>query len=169
MEGLTNWNNINGILFGGKNIDYKNYKDLLVKSRSLIGDEAKNRYLVADLFSNQENFEVVTNNTTKIRQIIVNKVNEILDDYDIILIPSSSRYAPKVQDVLDNKSITNCCDDALMIANFAGLPSISIPLTSPTNQLAFDINLNGKKMADLKVLQAAFKLEELIIQRGYYD
>lgn len=169
MEGLTNWNNINGILFGGKNIDYKNYKDLLVKSRSLIGDEAKNRYLVADLFSNQENFEVVTNNTTKIRQIIVNKVNEILNDYDIILIPSSSRYAPKVQDVLDNKSITNYCDDALMIANFAGLPSISIPLTSPTNQLAFDINLNGKKMADLKVLQTAFKLEELIIQRGYYD
>lgn len=169
VEGLTNWNNVNGILFANKDIDYKNYEDLLVKSRSLMGDEVKNRYLIADLFSNEENFDITINNSQKIRQIIVNRVNQILDNYDAILIPSSSCYAPKVEDVLNNKSITNYCDDALMIANFAGLPSISIPLTSNKNSFSFNININCKKFNDLKALQIAHKIEEFIIKRGYYD
>lgn len=169
FEGLTNWNNVSGITFGGKNTDYKSYKDLAYKIRSNFGHEVKNRYMIANLMHNDQNFELIYENTTKIRRIIVNRVNELLDEYDAILIPSSSSYAPDLSTVLAREYKPNVCDDTLMIANFAGLPSISLPLTSPTCKQALDINLTSKKFSDSKLLNIAYNLEDFIERKGYYN
>lgn len=169
FEGLTNWNNINGILFAGKDVDYNNYNDLLVKVRSNLGGEVKNRYMISNLLMNEANFNTVFENSTKIRRIIVNRVNEILAKCDAILIPSSSVYAPDIEIALARKSPSNSCDDALQLANFAGLPSITIPLTSSDNKKAIGINLTGKKYADQEVLNIAYNLEEFIKNNGYYN
>lgn len=169
FEGLTNWNNINGILFSGKGVDYNNYNDLLVKVRSNLGGEIKNRYMISNLLMNETNFDTVFENSIKIRRIIVNRVNEILDKCDAILIPSASVYAPEIEVALARKAPSNSCDDALQIANFAGLPSITIPLTSLDNKNAIGINLTSKKYEDLKVLNVAYNLEEFIKNNGYYN
>lgn len=169
FEGLTNWNNINGILFAGKDINYLNYNDLLFKVRSNLGAEVKNRYMISNLLMNEENFNIIFENSTKIRRIIVNKVNEILNDCDAILIPSASTYAPELETVLERKYASNSCDDALQLANFAGLPSITIPLTSSDNKNAIGINLTGKKYTDQKVLNIAYNLEDFIKNNGYYN
>lgn len=169
FEGLTNWNNINGILFGGKDLEYHNFNDLIVKVRSKLGGEVKNRYMISNLLMNEDNFNMIYENSTKIRRIVVNRINEIFNDSDIVLIPSSSSFAPKLEYVLERKYSPNYCDDALMIANFAGLPSITIPLTSDENKDAFGINLTGKKFNDQKVLNIAYNLEKFIKDNGYYN
>lgn len=168
-EGYTNWNNVSGILFGNRNFNYKNYEDLLIKTRNNFGHEVKNRYVISNLFNNSKDFSHIYENSIKIRRIIVNRINELLNKCDAILIPSSSSFAYSLKDVIEKNIQPNCCDDALMIANFAGLPSISIPLTSEHNKHAFDINLMGLKYSDEKLLNIAFNLETLIKEKGYYD
>lgn len=169
FEGLTNWNNISGILFAGRNVNYNNYNDLLFKVRSNFGGEVKNRYMISNFLMSENNFDMVFENSKKIRRIIVNMVNEILSKCDVILIPSSSSYAPRLDDVLERQYLSNSCDDALQIANFAGLPSITIPLTSIDNKKAIGINLMGGKYMDQNVLNIAYNLEEFIKNNGYYN
>lgn len=169
FEGFTNWNNINGILFAGKGVDYNNYNDLIVKVRSNLGGEVKNRYMISNLLMSETNFNTVFENSVKIRRIIVNRVNEILEKCDAILIPSSSIYAPEIDVALARNIPSNSCDDALQLANFAGLPSITIPLTSSDNKDAIGINLTSKKYEDQKVLNVAYNLEEFIKNNGYYN
>ena len=81
----------------------------------------------------------------------------------------ASVYAPEIEVALARKAPSNSCDDALQIANFAGLPSITIPLTSLDNKNAIGINLTSKKYEDLKVLNVAYNLEEFIKNNGYYN
>lgn len=172
MEGASNWSNVDGVIFGAhSDKQYNNYNELISKAREQFGHEVKSRYMISNFFTSSENFDIVYQNSIKIRRIITNRVNELLNKYDVILIPSSSNYAPLLKDVLHNKLdvVPNYCDDALMIANFAGLPSITIPLTSEQNPNAFGINLMSLKFSDDKLLNIAYNLEFLIKEKGYYD
>ena len=172
MEGSSNWSNVNGILFGAHDDkQYKNYNELITKAREQFGHEVKSRYMISNFFTSSDNFDIIYQNSVKIRRIVVNRINELLGKYDAVLIPSSSSYAPLLDDVLHNKLAVgpNYCDDALMIANFSGVPSITIPLTSEQNPNAFGINLMGLKYTDDKLLNIAYNLESLIKERGYYD
>lgn len=169
LEGFTNWNNVNGITFGGKNISYSNYQDLAFKTRSQFGHEVKNRYLINSLVLNDNDFLCIYENTQKIRRIIVNKVNELLQQYDAIVIPSASSYAPSVQDTTTKQYKANECDDTLLLANFAGLPSITIPLTSNEHVDAIGINITSSKFSDAKLLEIAYNLEDFIKNKGYYN
>lgn len=166
-EGLSNVSSMTGITFGNnENIDYKNYKDLAIKLRSkYFGKELIKRHIVGAYLSSEENFEKVYLKATKIRNIISNRVNEILKNFDAILVPGGSNTAPLIEDILNFKSCATDAENPLEIANFAGLPSITIPL-SVKNNLPFGINIMGKKYDDVNIVNIAYVLENFI--KGFY-
>jgi aspartyl-tRNA(Asn)/glutamyl-tRNA(Gln) amidotransferase subunit A len=55
-------------------------------------------------------------------------MNQLLDEVDVLLLPGSGSFAPLIEDVKNNKNFFTIADDALKLANFAGTPSITIPL-----------------------------------------
>ncbi|MDE5651778.1 MAG: hypothetical protein K2H80_01825, partial [Ureaplasma sp.] len=144
LEAASNRMNLNGITFAGKNINYKNYEDLMVKVRENFTDEVKQRYLAFAKLYDEDKFDVIYHNSLKIRNIITNKINKILSEYDYLIIPSASDYPPLIEDVLAGKPSGNFCDDALLLANFAHLPSLTVPITNPDNKLHFGINIISK-------------------------
>ncbi|MBU3830548.1 MAG: Asp-tRNA(Asn)/Glu-tRNA(Gln) amidotransferase subunit GatA [Candidatus Ureaplasma intestinipullorum] len=166
-EGLSNISSMTGITFGNhENIDYKNYKDLAIKSRSkYFGKELIKRHIIGAYLSSEENFENVYLKAVKIRNIIVNRADEILKNFDVILVPGGSNTAPLIEDVLNFKSWSTDAENPLEIANFGGMPSITIPL-SVKNNLPFGINLMGKKYDDVNVVNIAYVLENFI--KGLY-
>lgn len=162
-EGISNIANLVGITFGNHNdINYCDYKDLAIKSRSkYLGKEIIKRNIVGAYLSSEENFDNVYLKATKIRNIIVNRANEILSEYDAFIIPGGSNTAAKIEDVLNFQPYLTDAENTLQIANFGGLPSISIPL-SQKNSLPFGINITGKKFDDVKIVNIAYILENFI-------
>ncbi len=169
LEAASNRMNLNGITFAGKNIDYKNYEDLMIKVRNNFTDEVKQRYLAFAKLYGENKFDLIYQNSLKIRNIITNKINKILNEYNYVIIPSASDYPPLIDDVLLGKPNGNFCDDALLLANFAHLPSLTIPITHPENKLHFGINIIGKYLNDQQVLDFGYSIEKIIKENDYYD
>jgi aspartyl-tRNA(Asn)/glutamyl-tRNA(Gln) amidotransferase subunit A len=99
-------------------------------------------------------------------------MNILMDGVDALLIPSADNFAsfinfdenPDVnrlkereKELGETKSVVT---DLLKLANFAGTPSITIPVK--TNSLPFGINLNTKLFQDQKVLDIAYTIEEVL-------
>lgn len=168
-EGASNWNNLTGITFGKQDgLDYSNYIDLMYQIRSnYLGSEIKRRMVVGNWFTSHENFADVYQKSKMIRSALIGRANQVLENVDVVLMPGASTVASKLTDVLNRCAKCNYTDDALQIANFAGLPSITIPFSQDEELNPFGINLWTKKYHDQDLLNAALSLEQFIKERGY--
>ena len=96
----------------------------------------------------------------KNRRVIVDAVNKVLQDYDFIYCPAAPSIAPKVGEASDRLSNEYLiADNHLVIANFAGLPSITLPI-GMKDGMPFGANITGRAFEDKQVLQMAYELEK---------
>ncbi|MDE7433831.1 MAG: hypothetical protein K2M43_01675, partial [Mycoplasmoidaceae bacterium] len=161
VEGLSCYSSFTGIPFG-ENLGGKDYKDILTKNRSaFINSQVKRRLIYGIYVSSSDNFDKIYIKAKKIRTLLINLANDLLDGVDCLLIPSSSCIAPKIDDALNNRCKSTHADDALDLANFAGLPSITIP-AGKYNNMPYGININCKQFKDQDVLNIAYTIEDIL-------
>ncbi len=165
-EASSCWANLTGILFGESD-DGKNFVSITTNSRTkFFGKELKRRFVIGSFITTKDNFNTIFIKSKKVRRLIVDRINEIFNEYDVVLIPGASSIAPLIDDVLKNKIGPEICSDALQIANFSGCPSITIPAIE-INKMPLGININCKYKNDKLLLQFAKYLES--INGGYND
>lgn len=153
-EASTCYANLNGILFG-ENDGGNNFEEIAIRARTkFFGKQLKRRFIIGSFATLHLNFNDIYLKAKQIRTLLIDRVNEIFSKYDAILLPGASRVAPLVKDVNDNKETCNICDDALQIANFAGLPSLTIPAIK-VNGLPLGLNIMCKQKQDQLVLNIA--------------
>lgn len=161
-EGLSSWNNLNGIIFGNNKIQYKNWKDLMIQTRTDdLSSELKKRFIFGAYSTDEQNFKKYYFKAKEIVNIFKNIFNDFFANIDAFILPGASSVAPLLEDVLNKKATTNEVDDLLEISNFTGMPSITIPYTE-INNLAFGINLFANNKEDLKLLNTTLTLENII-------
>ncbi|MFA7032655.1 MAG: amidase family protein, partial [Bacilli bacterium] len=123
----------------------------------------KRRFVIGSYSLFKENQDEVFLRAQKCRRVIVDAVNDILTSYDAIYLPASPTTAPlfdgRVSDKLSNEYLIS--DNHLALANFAGLPSIVIPLGFENN-LPFGASIMCRKFEEVKMFSIAQALEELI-------
>ena len=89
------------------------------------------------------------------------KTNEILKDCDYIYVPAAPTVAPLASASTDKLSDEYLiADNHLSLGNFAGLPSITIPL-GLENGLPFGANLMGRAFEEKALFQAAEAVEQI--------
>ncbi len=146
--------NLTGILFGS-HIEGKNFYDTAIKSRTaFLGRQLKRRFIIGSYATLHMNFNDIYLRAKQIRTLLINRTNEIFKDYDAIILPGSSRIAPTFEEVNQGVQYANKCDDALQIANFAGLPSLTIPAIT-VNGMPLGINITAAQKQDQLVLNIA--------------
>lgn len=164
-EATSSQAGLDGINFGNRVFD-NNYQKLMIKTRSKnFGSTIKKRYIIGSYALAEENQQLLFNKAKKVRQKIVNSFNEILEKYDGFIIPSASGPAPKIKEILNHKNkvedMDNFVEDLLVLANFAGSPSITIPMGF-INNLPIGININTAIFKDQEALNIAACLEKII-------
>lgn len=157
-EASTCYANLNGILFG-ESEEGKTFEEISIKSRTkYFGKQLKRRFIIGSYATLHINFNDVYLKAKQIRTLLVERVNKILNDCDAIIMPGASRIAPTIKELENNEETCNICDDALQIANFAGLPSITIPAIK-FNNMPLGINITCKQKNDQLVLNIAKAIE----------
>lgn len=157
-EATTSLANLTGMTFGNKVVG-KNYYDSITLTRTkYLGEQIKKRFLLGSYVLTSEHYDEIFNKAKKIRRIIKDKVEELLKEYDAIIIPGASSFALSYEELIGTGM--NKCDDLLLLANFSGNPSITIPAIK-LNPKFLGINLLGKAFCDQELLNIALSIENI--------
>ena len=158
-EATSNMSNLTGIIFGprgeGDN-PMAMMKDHRTKGFSPL---IKRRFVIGSYVLQKENQEKYFINAKRVRRLIVDKMNELFEKYDGLILPVGSGPAKFIEGSKNTlSSSNNILEEHLQIGNFGGFPSITIPNGFVSN-LPVGVNITGKVKDDVNVLNIAYALE----------
>lgn len=165
-EATSNNANLTGIQFGPRG-EGSSIEEIMFDARTKgFSELIKRRFILGSYILQKENQEKLFLNAGRIRRLVVNKMNELFKTYDGLIMPTSGGIAPKFNQKSDQLSDRYLIlENHLVIGNFGGFPSISLP-SGFVNNMPISINLTGKAMEDDKVLNMAYKIEECLGYKG---
>ena len=165
-EATSNNSNLTGIPFGNR-VDGKNVNDIMMNTRTNgFSELIKRRFVIGSYVLQKENQERLFLNACRVRRLIVNRMNELFEKYDGLIMPTSGNIAPLFDDASDKLSDEYLIlGNYLVIGNFGGFPSISIP-SGFVNDMPVSVNITGRAKEDSLVLNMANKVESLLNCKG---
>lgn len=151
-EASSNLSRYTGVHYGQLAKDVQGVEDTYKKSRSQgFGEEVKRRIMLGTFVLSHGYYDAYYTKGQKVRRVIQNKTNEILNNYDVILLPTTPETAFEIDGVKD--PIAMYLQDIFTVqANLAGNPAISLPLGKHSNGLPFGIQLIGKHFEESDLL-----------------
>lgn len=162
-EATSNNANLTGIHFGVRG-EGNTPAEIIMDARTKgFSELIKRRFILGSYILRRENQEKLFLNAYRVRRIIVDKINELFKRYDGFILPATSGIAPKkdmVTDKLSDKYLI--LDNYLVIGNFGGFPSITIP-SGFIDNMPIGINITGRFGEDDVVLNIANKIESQMI------
>lgn len=165
-EATSNNSNLTGIPFGNR-ISGKSVNDIMMKTRTEgFSELIKRRFILGSYILQRENQEKLFLNAGRVRRLIVDKMNELFETYDGLIMPTAGDIAPLFGEASDRLSDEYLIlGNHLVIGNFGGFPSISIP-SGFVKKMPISVNITGRAKEDMLVLNMANKLEDVLGYRG---
>lgn len=167
-EATSNNANLDGIKFGPY-YDGKTYQDVMYHARTAgFSELIKRRFVIGSFCLMAENQEELFLRAQKVRAKIVARLNEILKDADAVYAPAAPSIAPKFGATSNRLSEEYLiADNHLALGNFAGLPSITVPLGFKEG-MPFGANLMSGAFAEGSLFALASCLENVAGLRGIF-
>ncbi|SRX61844.1 Asp-tRNA(Asn)/Glu-tRNA(Gln) amidotransferase subunit GatA [Mycoplasma mycoides subsp. capri] len=155
---------LDGIKYG-KRVDGNDYSEIMINSRTQgFGEIVRRRFAIGSLVLKGENQKKYLVQAKKVRTLINRDFNNLFEQVDVLLLPPSPSIAPLIEEINNpNKKSQekDFIENILVLANFTGSPSITIPFFK-TKNMPVGINITTKVKTDLLTLQAAKLLENII-------
>ena len=160
-EATSNNANMDGIKFGPLS-NGTTFEQVVTEARTKgFGELIKRRFVIGSFALMKENQKELFVRAQKNRRRIVEAVNAILKDNDFIYLPAAPSIAPKFTDASDRLSDEYLiADNHLVLGNFAGLPSITLPIGFKDG-MPFGANLMGRAFEETELFQVSYELEEV--------
>lgn len=164
-EATSNLSMYTGINFGMRGVG-NNIKDMIKDHRTKgFSSLIKRRLVIGSYVLEEKNQERYYLNACRVRQLVIDKMNEFLSKYDALVMPASFK-APLLDAA--NDVITESKKDVastLLIGNFGGYPSITIPCGFVDN-MPVGLNLTGRVKGDKDLLNIAYGVEQKLGYAG---
>ena len=160
-EATSNNANLDGIKFGPLSKG-DTYEEVMKDARTKgFGELIKRRFIIGSFALMKENKDELFIRAQRNRRAIVEKLNEIYKDYDFIYSLAAPTIAPKFGEASDRLSDEYLiADNHLVLGNFAGLPSLTLPLGLKEG-MPFGVNVMGKAFDEVGVFQLSYQIEKM--------
>ena len=158
-EATSNDANLTGIHFGVRG-EGKTPDEIIRDARTKgFSELIKRRFIIGSYILQRENQEKLFLNAYRVRRMIVDKINELFKEYDGLIMPAAAGIPPKFDDSSDKLSDKYLIlDNHMVIGNFGGYPSITIP-SGFVDNMPVGINVTGRIKEDDVVLNIANQIE----------
>lgn len=168
-EASSNLGRFDGIRYGYRAKDYKNLKELFVKSRTEgFGKEVKRRIILGTYVLSSGYYDAFYKKAQKVRTYVKNKFDECFKKYDVLLTPVAPTTAFDIGSKTNNPLEMYLADICTVSINIASLPAISIPCGVDSNNMPIGMQLIGNRFQEEKILNAAYAIEQQIKFRENY-
>lgn len=160
-EATSNNANMDGIKFGPLS-NGTTFEQVVTEARTKgFGELIKRRFVIGSFALMKENQKELFVRAQRNRRRIVETVNNILKDNDFIYLPAAPSIAPKVGEASDRLSDEYLiADNHLVLGNFAGLPSITLPIGFKEG-MPFGANLMGRAFEEKELFKVSYELEQI--------
>ena len=160
-EATSNNANLDGIKFGPLSKG-DTYEEVMKNARTVgFSELIKRRFIIGSFALMKENKDELFVRAQRNRRLIVSKLDEIYKDYDFIYSIAAPTIAPKIGEASDRLSDEYLiADNHLVLGNFAGLPSLTLPLGFKDN-MPFGVNVMGRAFDEVGVFKMSYVIEKL--------
>jgi aspartyl-tRNA(Asn)/glutamyl-tRNA(Gln) amidotransferase subunit A len=161
-EASSNLSRFDGVHYGYRSTNAVGVEQTYKKSRTEgFGTEVKRRIMAGTFVLSHGYYDAYYTKGQKVRRVLQNRTNEILNTADIILTPTTPDVAFALNGVTD--PIQMYLQDIFTVhANLTGNPSISLPLGKNTEGLPFGIQVMANHFEEKKMYDFCTTLEELM-------
>jgi aspartyl-tRNA(Asn)/glutamyl-tRNA(Gln) amidotransferase subunit A len=158
-EASSNLSRFDGVHFGYRSAVAKGVEDTYKKSRSEgFGPEVQRRIMAGTFVLSHGFYDAYYTKGQQVRRVLKNKTDEILSQYDLILLPTTPSTAFELNAVKD--PIKMYLQDIFTVhANLTGNPAISLPLGKHSNGMPFGIQVMGKNFEEKQLFNFSAFLE----------
>lgn len=172
-EASSNLARFDGLRYGYSANGAKDANDLYKKTRrEAFGEEVKRRIMVGSYILSGENAKIYYDKALKIRQEMKESFDETFKKYDLIIGPTSTTVAYKLDEEVDDPS-KNFMDDVLIVpVNMVGLPALNVPMAISKENLPIGLHIIGNNFDEATIYQLASFIEDklnLNLEGGYHE
>lgn len=159
-EASSNLSRFDGVHYGYRSDAAKGVEETYKKSRSEgFGPEVQRRIMAGTFVLSHGYYDAYYTKGQKVRRVLQDKTNEIFNDFDFILTPTTPSTAFGLNAVTD--PISMYLQDIYTVhANLTGNPAVSLPLGKHSNGMPFGIQLMAPHFAEKNMLNFARVLEQ---------
>lgn len=161
-EATANHANLTGVLFGDRK-QGETTDDIMLNTRTEgFGPWIKKRFVIGSYALKEDNQERIFRKAQKIRRLIVNEIMNELKNADGIIAPAAPNTAPLINETSTNQLNNEylIADNHMVIGNFAGLPSITLPM-GYVEGLPVGLNLTCNPFKEQDMFNISLAIEEI--------
>lgn len=159
-EASSNLARYSGLTFGYRSENSHDLESTFTMSRTEgFGKEVKRRIMLGTFVLSSNYYDAYYTKAQKVRQLIRQKTDAILAEYDFIILPTTSTPAFKIGEKAKNPIAMYLADLFTVQANLSGNPAISIPLGKKAN-LPFGLQIIANHHQEKALFEFAHDLEE---------
>lgn len=161
-EASSNLSRFDGVHYGYRSPDAKGVEETYKKSRTEgFGEEVKRRIMAGTFVLSHGYYDAYYTKGQKVRRVLRNRTDEILRDYNFILLPTTPTVAFEKNAVKD--PISMYLQDIYTVhANLTGNPAISIPAGESNDGLPFGIQVIADHFAEKEMFGFADQLNKVL-------
>ncbi|WP_243517709.1 MULTISPECIES: Asp-tRNA(Asn)/Glu-tRNA(Gln) amidotransferase subunit GatA [unclassified Candidatus Cardinium] len=162
-EASTNLSRFDGIRYGYRSSHATTLEEVYIKTRTEgFAKEVKKRIMLGSFVLSASQCETHYIKALKVRNLIKKAMQDILKDYDFIILPTTTTTAFKVNSFANNPLSMYWSDLYTVLASVAGLPAISLPNGVDQKNLPIGIQIIGNYFEEAKLLTFAKHFESIV-------
>lgn len=162
-EASSNLARYQGIYFGKRLIDERfdgSFWDQVSQLRSkYFGVEVQKRIMLGSFMLSSENFGALFEKSKILRKKMTEDLTKILEEVDVMVLPTSSIISPKWEDIEKMTSAEIYMTDFMTVPfSLTGLPAVSTPNHKNAQGLGIGMQWVGKKYMDYQLIHDVKKI-----------
>lgn len=160
-EASSNLSRFDGVHYGYRSSEAVGVEQTYVNSRSEgFGPEVQRRIMAGTFVLSNEFYDAYYTKGQKVRRVLKDKTDEIFNQYDLMILPTTPNTAFEINSV--NDPIQMYLQDIFTVhANLTGNPAISLPIGNHSNGLPFGIQVMGNHFEEKKMFNFSAYLVDL--------
>ncbi len=158
-EASSNLARYDGIHYGYRSENAHDLESTYKLSRTEgFGTEVKRRILLGTFVLSSGYYEAYYGKAQKARRLIKQQAEEVFEDYDLILSPTTPDTAFEIGREKSDPTVMYLEDILTVQANICGMPAVSLPMVKHSNGMPFGIQLMAPSFAEKDLLQFSHRL-----------
>jgi aspartyl-tRNA(Asn)/glutamyl-tRNA(Gln) amidotransferase subunit A len=152
-EASSNLSRYDGVHYGYRNTSAKSLNELYTQSRAEgFGEEVKRRILLGTFVLSAGYYDAYYQKAQKVRQLIRSRMENLLQEYDVVLTPVAPTPAFKIGENMEDPLVMYMADIFTVLASLTGIPAIALPAGNNEAGLPLSIQLMTRHFNEEELL-----------------
>ncbi|WP_199117691.1 Asp-tRNA(Asn)/Glu-tRNA(Gln) amidotransferase subunit GatA [Pedobacter sp. ASV28] len=156
-EASSNLSRYDGVHYGYRNTQAQSLNQLYKVSRAEgFGEEVKRRIMLGTFVLSAGYYDAYYQKAQKVRRLIREKVEKLLEEYDMLVSPVAPTPAFKIGENVQDPLVMYMADIYTVLASLAGIPAVALPLGNNKEGLPLSIQLMTKHFNEQGLLSLSY-------------